>query len=309
MPSYWTHLMFAHDCRKQLFYAVEPSRRGELIRAIADYPHIFCTGTQGPDPFLFYLPVYWTGEKLSSILHTQKTPQLLCRLLTCAYGMEGKRRPIALSYAAGFLAHYLLDSHTHAFVYALTGTDGPDSFCQHNALETDLNRLVVYRSMGKQIADLPRPRGYELSSVEESVLCTLYSDLFRTVYQIDCSPAKVARALWSARQCYRLFYDPHAKKATLLSKAEKLIGRAYLSPIFLGERHYFEDSANQKRTAWINPFTGYSSNEDFFTLYDRALEKYAPLIRALDALPVHSPSARKAVLSPYCLYDFHGRPL
>ncbi|MBQ8287255.1 MAG: hypothetical protein IJX76_00600 [Clostridia bacterium] len=310
MPSFWTHFAFASDCRKRLSSRVGYTAAGTLTAAVAAYPHAFCTGMQGPDPFLFYLPAAFRKRRLSSVLHTEETVRLLCRILARAYSFAGEDRRIALSYVAGFLGHYLLDSHTHAFVYAKAGiVRSADSFCIHNALEADLNRLAIERSFGKRLREMPRPRAYELSPAERRVLCALYSDLLEQVYKIRCSPAKVARALWSVRECYRVLYDPHGRKAATVRKAEALAGRAYLSPLFLGESRYFEDPANLERHLWVDPFTKKASRATFFDLYDRALEAYIPLINLLESPNASCPRARRALLEKFCKRDFHGEPL
>ncbi|MBQ8383499.1 MAG: zinc dependent phospholipase C family protein [Clostridia bacterium] len=310
MPSFWTHFAFANDCRKRLLSRVGSPAAGTLTEAVAAYPHAFCTGMQGPDPFLFYLPAAFRKRRLSSVMHTEETAKLLCRVFTRAHAFRGEERRIALSYAAGFLGHYLLDSHTHAFVYARAGTvRSADSFCIHNALEADLNALAIRRSFGKQLREMPRPRAYELSSAERRVLCTLYSDLLERVYKIRCSPAKVARALWSVRQCYRVLYDPRGRKATAVRMAEEFAGRAYLSPLFLGESHYFEDPANSERRVWVDPFTKKPSRATFFELYDRALEAYVPLLTRLESSEGNALQARRALFAQVCKRDFHGAPI
>lgn len=310
MPSYWTHLAFAHDASREFFSLIPKAYRGELINAVAAQPHLFCSGTQGPDPFLFYLPVYLGGDKLPTILHTQKTPQLLCALLRRAYQMRGERRTMALSYAAGFLAHYALDSHAHAFVYSKTGVDnGADSFCNHNALESDLNRLAIRRSFGKSACEMPPPRGYELSAEERTVVSALYSYLLTHLYGLSCSPAEVNRALLSARTCYRILYDPTSRKGGLTRRVEEHLRRPYLSPIFLGESHYYKDPANMAHRPWKNPFTGEVSTADFFSLYDLALEHYIPLICALDAIGSAKPQEIERILYAFAATDFKGDPI
>lgn len=310
MPSFWTHFAFASDCRKRLFSRVGTPAQGTLTAAVAAYPHAYCVGMQGPDPFLFYLPAAFRKRRLSSVMHTEHTAKLLCRLFARAGAFEGEDQKIALSYAAGFLGHYLLDSHTHAFVYARAGiVRSTDSFCIHNALEADLNALAVQRSFGKRLSEMPRPRVYELTDPERRVLCALYSDLLEQVYHIRCSPAKVARALWSVRQCYRALYDPKGRKAAVLKTAEGLAGHAYLSPLFLGESHYYEDPANLEQRLWVDPFTKQPSRSTFFQLYDRALEQYAPLIQRLESPEARTAWARRSIFREICKRDFHGEPI
>lgn len=308
MPSFWTHVAFAEDC-KQRILTHDPATAGELTQAICARPHAFYTGMQGPDLFLFYLPAAIRKRKLSSVLHTKETAKLLCRLFARAHAFRGEDRLCALSYVSGFLGHYLLDSHTHAFVYAAAGTDRTArSFCTHNALEADLNRLAVERSLGCSISALPRPCSYTLSKDERRILSDLLSRALCDVYGIACSPAKVSRAFHSVNLFTRILYDPKGSKAKIARLTETPLNNRYFSPLFLGESHYFHDPANLAHSRWIDPYTGESSTESFFDLYDRALSRFVPTLRRLETPALDSPRARKVFFQKLCERDFHGEP-
>lgn len=309
MPSFWTHVAFAEDCKRRLL-THDPASAGELTHAICTHPHAFYTGMQGPDLFLFYLPAALRKRKLSSVLHTKETAKLLCRLFSRAHAFRGEDRLRALSYVSGFLGHYLLDSHTHAYVYSVAGTERTaESFCTHNALEADLNRLAVSRSLDCSLSELPRPRSYALSRDERRILSSLLSGALRDVYGIACSPAKVSRAFHSVNLFTRLLYDAKGNKASAARKIERTLGRQYFSPLFLGESHYFDDPANLTRAEWIDPYTGERTNASFFDLYDRALERFVPTLRRLEAPAMGTPRARRAFFEKLCKRDFHGEPI
>lgn len=309
MPSFWTHVSFAEDCKRRLF-AHDPAEAGELTRAIRACPHAFYTGMQGPDLFLFYLPAAIRKRKLSSILHTKETAKLLCRLFARAHAFRGEDRLCALSYVSGFLGHYLLDSHTHAYVYSVAGIERTaKSFCTHNALEADLNRLAVERSLGCTISALPRPCSYTLSRDERRILSDLLSRALCDVYGIACSPAKVSRAFHSVNLFTRLLYDPKSVKGNIARKAEVFLQNPYFSPLFLGESRYFDDPANLAHNEWMDPYTGEPSCESFFDLYDRALSRFVPTLRRLEAPSAGTARARHAFFQKLCGRDFHGEPI
>lgn len=317
MPSFWTHLAFAKDCERRLRLpsadgtAESADRKiGCLTDAILAHPHAFYTGMQGPDLFLFYLPAAFYRRRLSKVLHTEETAKLLCRLFAHAHKFRGEDRRRALAYVSGFLGHYLLDSHTHAFVYARAGIgQSADSFYKHNALEADLNRLAVRRSLNCRLADLPRPRSYKLCSGEQRILSQLLSGALQEVYRIRCSPEKVYRALWSVNFCTQLLYDPSGNKAKFAQIIERPLGDRYLSPLFLGESHFYADPANLLHRAWRDPYTGRMSHASFFQLYDRALDRFVPAIRRLESPDLQSCFARRTFFEKLCRRDFHGEPI
>lgn len=309
MPSFWTHAAFAEDCIRQIHSLRRSGERGYLCDAIEAHPHAFFTGMQGPDLFLFYLPAALRKRRLSTVLHTEETAKLLCRLFARAHTFTGEDRRRALAYVCGFLGHYLLDSHSHAFVYARSGVGySLNSFCTHNALESDLNRLIVQRSLGVPLRTLPRPRSYSLTTAERQILSTLLSSALRDVYRIDASPAMIARAFGSVHLFTGILYDSTGRKAKIAKIAEAPIGRPLFSPLFLGESRYFADPANQKHQSWEDPFTGRISHDSFFDLYDRALSRFVPLIRRLEAPEFRAPRTRRMLFEKLCRRDFHGEP-
>lgn len=311
MPSFWTHASFAEECKEQLsdlFSIGAPM--GYLSDAILAHPHAFFTGMQGPDLFLFYLPAALRKERLSTLLHTKHSAKLLCCLFARAHTYRGEDRRRALAYVCGFLGHYLLDSHTHAFVYARAGVGySLNSFCTHNALESDLNRLTVESSLGIPLRTLPRPRSYALTPAERRILSSLLCSALRDVYGIDTSPAMVARAFSAVHLFTGILYDSTGRKAKLAKIAEAPIGKPLLSPLFLGESHYFADPANQSHRSWTDPYTGKRSQDSFFDLYDRALARFLPILRRLESEEGRTPRARRILFEKLCRRDFHGEPI
>ncbi len=314
---------------------------GEFSHAILTHPHAFFTGMQGPDLFLFYPPAAIGRKKLSSLLHTKKIPTLLGELFDTADGIKDDfpllphhppfslagavpiysntnpyrkddhsidGRLCALAYACGFLGHYLLDSHTHAFIYARTGVEpSARSFAVHNALESDLSRLTVERSLEIPLACLPRPSAYHLSPVERRALSLLLSQTICRVYSIHLSPASVGRAFHAVHLATGILYDPHGCKARIAKIIERPFCAPYLSPLFLGESRYYPDPANLRHQKWSDPYTGKVSHDSFFELYDRALMRYLPLLRRLESLS--NGSQRRMVFEKLCRRDFHGEPI
>lgn len=299
MPSFWTHYAFAVECR-----AVLPS--DELASAVRRHPNAYHAGMQGPDPFLFYLPALLRKKRISTALHVDSPDRLLTCLWRQAAGAQGEDRSVALAYAAGFLGHFCLDSETHPFVYAFSGIERSAAcYSVHNALEADLNRLTVKRCFGKSIAALALPDVYRLPKDEAEYIAKMLCRAIRCVYRCACSPTFVMRAFGAVRAAYRLLGDPKGNKAKFVRTLEKPFRLPYLSPLFLGESHYYTDAANLAHRRWRDPYTGAVSNADFFALYDSAKEKYAhalTVLRSLDAREYGD------YFRGLCKRDFHGEP-
>lgn len=298
MPSFPTHYAFSEECIKL------PT--GEFADAISAHSHAYRTGMQGPDMFLFYLPSVLRQKRLSTELHTRLPDKLLTCLWRQAARSSGERRKIALAYAAGFLGHYCLDSETHPFVYAFSGIEHTaESFCIHNAIESDLNRLSVERAFGRSIVTLPLPDVYHLTRSEKTVISQMLSRAIRCVFKLNCSPATVSHALENVRRWCAMLYDPSGKKAKCFRVLERPLGKPYASPLFFGASHYYPDAANLAHRLWRDPYTGAVSNSDFFDLYDSAKDKYREALAALQTLDIGS---YPAFFRNLCKRDFHGEP-
>ena len=310
MPSFWTHASFAWECHQLLTQMRDSGMPvGELSHAILTHPHAFYTGMQGPDLFFFYPPTAVGRIHLSSLLHTQQTPRLLCCLLETATAFPDEDRPSALSYACGFLGHYLLDSHTHPFVYARSGTDRSfRSLCTHNALESDLDGWVVKRSLGIALRHLPRPQSYQLTKKERRILSSLFSLTLKKVWELSLSPALIGRAFASMHIAVKILYDAKGRKSALARFLERPLSHPCISPLFLAESRYYPDPANLHRRRWIDPYTKKASHANFFELYDRALMRFLPLLCRLES-PALSPHQRRLILERLCKRDFHGEPI
>lgn len=299
MPSFWTHFAFALECK-----SVPPS--SEIVEAIACHPHAFHVGMQGPDMFLFYPPTALRKQRLSTLLHEGSPVRLLTCLWRQAMSAKADDRPIALAYAAGFLGHYCLDSETHPFVYAFSGIErSAQCYTAHNAIEADLNRLIIERVLGKALDELALPDVYRLPPEERRVVARMLSRVVECAYGLECSPHTVSHALSSVRFCAHLLADRTGRKAKFTRILEAPLRLPYLSPLFLGMSHFYPDAANLAHKPWRDPYTGTLSNADFFALYDAAKRRFA---HALSLLPCIFPSAYSAFFKQFCRRDFHGAP-
>lgn len=303
MPSFLTHFAFSEECRPFL----PPCELSDAVRA---HPQAYYTGMQGPDMFLYYLPAVLRKKRISTELHTRAPERLLTCLWRQAAKSKGKCRPIALAYAVGFLGHYCLDSETHPFVYAHSGIKrSAKSFCVHNALESDLNGIAIERTFGRPFGKaphgLPLPDVYTLSKDERAVIGAMLSRAIKCVYKLTCSSEAVIRAIDTVHLACRLLNDPSGRKAKLVQIPEALLHLPYLSPLFLGNSHFYPDAANFEHRQWEDPYTGRVSDTDFFMLYDTAKEKYTCAIASLQTL---APSEYPSFFRALCKRDFHGEP-
>lgn len=129
MPNFYAHIRFCLAVRKQL-----PPRLRAILTAERDS---FLCGGFGPDPLYFY-----TGRPRAGAVRQEG---LSLHHHSGAAAMEPFRRPVAeewpfaVSFSAGYLLHYLLDSRCHPYVNAVAA----QGEFTHFALEGEYDRYLL----------------------------------------------------------------------------------------------------------------------------------------------------------------------
>lgn len=122
MPNFYTHLRFAGDVAQQLTSPLK-----ERIEAEWDS---YCCGNFGPDP------LYFGGLRAVGLeLHHGSGAAALTRYRTAIR----ENQPYGISFAAGYILHYLLDSSLHPLVYGAMEETG----CTHRQVEGELDRMLL----------------------------------------------------------------------------------------------------------------------------------------------------------------------
>lgn len=131
MPDFWTHTFAIRDVARS-------------IRTITKYPRIAMDkfaelGTHGPDLF-FYVnkmrPNRPSMERIGNILHEQKIRNTIRYVFKTAKTAPAR----TVAYLFGFIAHYIIDSNCHGYVYERTKTSD-----EHKYLELNLDSFMIHR--------------------------------------------------------------------------------------------------------------------------------------------------------------------
>lgn len=147
MPNYYAHIRFCLEVRKRL----SPRLRA-ILTAERD---AYLLGGFGPDPLYFYAARRQAGHVRQAGLEIHHH--------SGAAAMEPFRRPVleqwpySLSFAAGYLMHFLLDAHCHPYVLKVA-EEGEFS---HFALEGEYDRYLMARdglSLRQALPKRPLPR-------------------------------------------------------------------------------------------------------------------------------------------------------
>ena len=278
MPSLITHDTFGQDTYQDLFAFIGGSR---------DEAEAFLLGNQGPDPLFYAIAYPWmyANRDLGNIMHDQLPSRLIEAFKTGLSFLPEDERPIARSYALGFLCHYTLDSVMHPFIfsqqYALCDAGEPglsrrDGHEVHAYIETELDEMVLFVKRGETIEHFNPARNIIKGSQRMlEIVSKLYVYVAMVVYGRAVPPDLFSSSVHAMRLGQRVFHSPSGLKRLILGKVEELV-RPYSFiramshlPIEL-EESIFD---NREHAQWNDPFTGEKSAESFWDLYEHALEQ------------------------------------
>lgn len=257
----------------------------------------FLLGNQGPDP-LFYLvadPLMHKWSPLGNAMHDGSPAELLLAMREAYLRLEGYERQVARAYVAGFACHWLLDSTMHPFVYfwqhgicraGVPGLSEKDGSKVHAEIERDLDEMVLFSLTGRTVERwVPHERTLSATRTTLAAIDKLYFYVALWVYDKPIDPRTFSTAVIEFRLAQRLLDSAHGRKRAVVGTLERALGRTPYSLLAaMSHRARPEDTSdfdNRERAAWENPFTGASSRESFWDLWDGARERVLPTIDAL----------------------------
>ena len=290
MPAFAAHSLFGTLVLNQ----IPPS----LARLVCRGGAAFDYGLFGPDVLFFSDTVWKKGRSLNSLgirMHQEAIREQFTCLFDWAASLSRQEgREQALSYAAGYLCHYRLDSAVHPYVYALCG----DSHTVHNRIESDFDTLLWTARTGKPISAY-RVRPAAPSKVIQAARRTAAS-LFQAegakVYGKQAGKAAVLRAFGEMEFCSRRMFSQGKAIAVLCSAADRLTHAG--AGAFLRQIEPDSSVLNEAHREWENPFTGALSRQSY-----AELEEEAACLAAADVTALYS--GRRTVPE----LTFSGAPL
>ncbi len=278
MPACLTHFTFANEVLKRL---EEPALD----------PCAYAWGAQGPD-FLFCHRYFQAAlqkglgslREYGSALH--KTPP--SRTLSAMRDFLAQHPdPSYRWYMRGFLCHYALDSTAHPYINAraeeLAAQRPPENpSTMHGEIEAALDAIVLRWKTGAlpsevKLGDMfPKNEG-----VQRKIAC-LYRELLFQVYGGEAAQEDLYQATRDAHFVFACSTDRTGLKRLLFSALEKGRPRYVTSHLVPLTEDPDMDYANLQQNPWT--WQGQESRQDFFQLYEQALDLALRLSRELDTV-------------------------
>lgn len=279
MPALFTHDFFGRDA------AVAGC--GCLDLGTLDEREAFLLGNQGPDP-LFYLVIHPLMGKWASIgdlMHDERPARLLSAMHEAVAKLPPSEQAVGRAYLAGFVCHWLLDSHIHPLVMAwqrdLTSVDVPglDASVQgkvHMEVERDLDEAVLFSKTNETVQEY-RPYEQTLHASREmlGIIDKMYFYATLWAYNRPIDPKSFSVGVVCYRTVLRLIYSPRESRREHLGALERAFSSSpYSTACALAHRvrrSTRSDFDNEEHRSWVDPGTGETRDESFWDLYERAL--------------------------------------
>lgn len=296
MPGFTTHYLFGLNTYKQL-------DDHSLKRTIQKNHAAFSLGLQGPDLFFYFLPSYMVHrDNIGSIAHIQKTSEFLHHLLDSRKLFPDKKeRGIAEAYIAGFLGHYMLDTHCHPYIYWKTDFKEKSNryYSSHMSLETDIDAQLLEFYKHRPPSAFHQNSTILLTRLQLRTIATILYYVYKKTYpELGIFYTTIRTSIRSIQLGTKFLRDPSGRKKTVIGYLEKrILGYPLLSTMIPSDTLTFHiDPLNILHKQWKNPWdTSLVSNESFLDLMERAQENYRNILTDLHRLfctRPHAPSEK-----------------
>lgn len=269
MPAVLTHYFLAESVLKNQI----------KIRSNINWDKdAFFWGAQGPD--FFYLSRIFPWQKGKNIrkygylFHNEK-PSLILDALKNYYNIHSS--DLVLSYIAGFITHYALDSTAHPFInYGAKelhkiNKNIPENIYHHD-IEANLDIIVLRNKTEKLPTEIRIERLISKNDVAINSISKLYKDIIQNLFNDKINEIKIREAMLDYYKALKLMNDRTTIKKQLLKRVERLVGKGPIlsSHIRSMTEETSYDYSNSLNLEWTNEQTNLKSNKDFFEIMEDA---------------------------------------
>ena len=228
MPALLTHYI----CGNAMLKLIDDDR---IKSSILKHRNAFNLGTQGPDIFFYYGAWPWVKsngiKELGDRMHEEKTGEFIFEALKYVIGSDEAAKNILIAYLCGYLCHYILDCHTHPYIfYKADFVRKGEAYtakytCYHRMFETALDVLMLKRELGKKPSEFKASEHISIPLQASLFIGEMYSEVLGKIYNVDINPKLVCRAISDITSIAAVLRDKTGMKKVLLSSVEKALGR------------------------------------------------------------------------------------
>ena len=281
MPAIITHHLFGEDASRRL--PDETAYEGEELLA-------FLLGNQGPDPFYFCFTATPTAiqtcHAFAEAMHQDHVVESLLSARQAVTHIPAGDQGVARAFVMGLLAHYLLDSEAHAFIYAQekaiceAGVGLEDAHDEvHALIESELDTWMLWSARQQTISDAPAYANLARTERVSRVAGTIFSQIAWQNFGITLGPDRYEGCLRDYELVYRAIDPTGNPRGRMIAGAERLGSRYSRLDALSHAAEPTEDcpAANLACHPWCDPLTGEAQTTSFPDVFYDSLDKWPPL--------------------------------
>ena len=295
MPGFTTHYLFGWNTYKHFLHT-------ELKKTLREHHAAYSLGLQGPDLFFYFLPSYLVhADNIGATAHEKRTGAFLhCLLESRRLFSNQTQQQIAEAYIAGFLGHYLLDTHCHPYIYWKSNFKEKNSRYHgaHMRLEVDIDTELLQFYKHKLPSHFRAESTILLTPLQRrTIAAILYYAYTKSFPELHIRRITMRASIRSMQFGIRLLRDTSGQKKVLVRKLEGIIlGYPLLSSLIASDSLTFSfDPLNILHQEWHNPWNkSFTSRDSFFDLLEDTQEEYLSVLKQLSDIFSCQPDTKNA---------------
>lgn len=269
MPSIYAHYL----CGSEVVKSMEDK---DLKIIISRYQNAFNLGTQGPDIFFYYHAWPWKSSgdlgMLAKRLHSEKLGLFFSKAWEHISIQSGSKKDLLISYLCGYICHYVLDAHTHPYVFYRSGFNLPGKAPDlkysyyHRRFETAIDVLMLDRLVSAKPSKLKIHKLIEVDAESMDCIERLYQFILNEVYDVSLQPGQVCTYIKDMIGIQAFFRDKFGLKKKIIYSIEKLMGKLPLTSAMIHPRQIDDavDYLNLSNSLWHLPWDRSEKRTDSF---------------------------------------------
>lgn len=279
MGGFATHAIFGKEVLEENF-DVMPA----LV--IQKHPGVFGVGCQGPDLFLYNIPMLLSNHEknLGIRMHHEESSRYFAYLMqTILESSSVWKIEIGLSYLYGALAHYTLDSMIHPYVYARIGFDASTPYSKkatmglHHRLESAIDAKMIALKEDMLPSDYHAAKSQKMTRREKETLAEFLAKAVSKSYRIRLKKENVTASFRMMKIITSGFFVASDHQREKLQKMEWPFCEDYGLSNFMVTDNLIKKRRvmNTQNCVWHNPWDKrIESTDSVWEIYDKAVNQY-----------------------------------
>lgn len=254
-----------------------------LKSTIEKYSSEFIIGAQGPDIWLYHSSLPWSNsemcritDEIGNIVHAERVNDFFASCLNTIRSNPYEEQQLAMiSYVAGHLCHWALDSTAHPFIYYRTNGSTDETKYWHCRYEAMIDNYMMDPLKEEKRDCFPIKKLLNHDSLCEIAIQNLYYNALKEVWDIEIRDKYTHDAL----KDFKSVLSYTSKKGFLYGLVyvyETLTNNnwQFTSHFITGEKDDTRDILNLNHQIWFHPCDSSEvHHEDFLELVEASIDK------------------------------------